>query len=473
MPANDQKDFLELYPQTPSFSVSERLKATAVKTFLGCLEKDPLANADKALAWIDRFDMEGTLEPQMRVVRRVLKDPESPWPGFIESIWTDIDEHVRAKFFENLIVNATILGYPRQREMEEAENCNVPWAILMDPTSACNLSCTGCWAAEYGAKQSLSFAEMDSVVTQGKAMGTYVYLFTGGEPLVRKRDIIRLCEKHPDCFFTAFTNGTLIDEAFADEMLRVGNFVPAISVEGFEEATDSRRGKGTYRSVMRAMEILNDRHLLFGASCCYTRANTEVIGSEDFIDHLIACGARFAWFFTYMPVGTDAVPELIATAEQRAFMYRQLRRFRSEKPLFTIDFWNDGEFVGGCIAGGRVYCHINAAGDMEPCAFIHYSDSNIREKSLLECYKAPLFKGYRAHQPFNGNMLRPCPLLDNEDALANIVEETGAHSTDLESPEDVHELTDKCRCAAHNWAPVASDLWRENRAAKAKELAEG
>src|SRR5699024_12037600 len=43
---------------------------------------------------------------------------------------------------------------------------------------------------------------------------------SGGEPMVRKADLIRLCEMHPDCEFLAFTNGTLIDEAFCQEMLR-------------------------------------------------------------------------------------------------------------------------------------------------------------------------------------------------------------------------------------------------------------
>lgn len=112
----------------------------------------------------------------------------------------------------------------------------------MDHTSACNLHCTGCWAAEYGNKLNLTYEEMDSVINQANELGCYFFLYTGGEPLVRKDDIIRLCEAHPDCQFTAFTNATLIDEAFADEMLRVKNFIPAISVEGFEESTDFRRG---------------------------------------------------------------------------------------------------------------------------------------------------------------------------------------------------------------------------------------
>lgn len=258
---------------------------------------------------------------------------------------------------------------------------------------------------------------------------------------------------------TVVTNGTLIDDAFADEMLRVKNLVPAISIEGFEEATDFRRGEGTYRKVIEAMARLKERKLLFGISCCYTSKNVEVIGSEEYFDSMIDMGAKFAWLFTYMPIGAAAVPELIATAEQRKFMYEQIHKFRKTKPLFTMDFWNDGDAVGGCIAGGRGYCHINANGDMEPCAFIHYSDSNIKEKTLLECYQSPLFMAYRRSQPFNDNMLRPCPVLDNPGRLTQIVEESGARSTDLESPERACDYCNRCVPAAEKWAPVADELW--------------
>jgi len=103
--------------------------------------------------------------------------------------------------------------------------------------------------------------------------------------------------------------------------------------------------------------------------------------------------------------------------------------------------------------------HINAAGDVEPCAFIHYSDSNIREKSLLECYKSPLFKSYQQHQPFNSNMLRPCPLLDNPSMLSEMVHETGAKSTDYTQPEDVDELTSKTVAVAERWADESAPIW--------------
>ena len=130
-------------------------------------------------------------------------------------------------------MNSALIGFPKECDNREKYGCNIPWAILMDPTSACNLRCTGCWAAEYGHNLSLDLDTLDSIIRQGKKLGTYMYIYTGGEPLVRKTDLIKLCEMHPDCEFLAFTNATLIDEAFADEMLRVKNFIPAISVEGF------------------------------------------------------------------------------------------------------------------------------------------------------------------------------------------------------------------------------------------------
>ncbi len=242
-------------------------------------------------------------------------------------------------------------------------------------------------------------------------------------------------------------------------MLRVKNLVPAISIEGFEEATDYRRGQGTYKKVLEAMKRLKERKLLFGISCCYTSKNTEVIGSEEYFDSMIEMGAKFAWLFTYMPIGADAVPELLATADQRKFMYDKIREFRKTKPLFTMDFWNDGDAVGGCIAGGRGYMHINANGDIEPCAFVHYSDSNIKEKTLLEAYQSPLFMAYRVNQPFNENMLRPCPVLDNPGRLTEMVNTSGAHSTDLMKPEEACDYCNKCVHTAEEWAPVADEIW--------------
>jgi len=264
---------------------------------------------------------------------------------------------------------------------------------------------------------------------------------------------------HPDCEFLSFTNGTLIDEDFCKEMLRVKNFVPAISLEGFEEANDSRRGEGIYKKVAEAMKLLKHHNLPFGISTCYTSKNWNDISSEEFFDYMIDNGALFAWFFHYMPVGNDAVTELLPLPEQREEICRRIRQYRNTKPIFTLDFQNDAQYVGGCIAGGRNYLHINAKGDVEPCVFVHYSNCNIHDTSLLDALKSPIFMAYHNNQPFNENMFQPCPMLENPECLRQMVKETNALSTDYQSPENVDHLCDKTTPYAENWKVKADELW--------------
>ena len=395
------------------------------------LYKDPENNLPQLMDWADKF-AKGRFPGQRAAIRAAIEDPDNAYYPYVRHIIRDVDPEVVKTFAVNFFINANLISGPIQDEMRAKYNCNIPWAILLDPTSACNLHCIGCW-----------------------------------EPLVRKKDLIRICEKHDDCIFLTFTNGTLIDEEFADEMLRVKNFVPAISLEGFGEATDSRRGQGVYEKVLRAMKILHERKLVYGISCCYTSMNYESITSEEYWDMMIENGAYFVWYFHYMPVGNDASPELLPSPEQRETVYRRIRDYRSRKPLFAMDFQNDAEFVGGCIAGGRSYLHINANGDADPCVFIHYSDSNIREKSLLDVMRSPLFMAYHEGQPFNDNMLQPCPMLENPTKLRAIIEKTGAKSTDMQSPETAEHLCSKCDAYAACWQPKAEELWDERKAERA------
>lgn len=439
----------------------ENVQKFALSQALKYLEKDPEANIPKLMEMVDRFFPDDWYTSQRRAIRNSIAEKNN-WYQLILRLY-ELDPGVRKAFFENFIMNASLKGSALQNENAEKYNCNIPWAVLLDPTSACNLHCTGCWAAEYGNRLNLSVETIDSIVRQGKELGTYMYIYTGGEPMVRKKDLIKICEMHPDCEFLAFTNGTLIDEEFCQEMLRVKNFVPAISLEGFETANDGRRGDGVYHKVRHAMELLKVHKLPFGISTCYTSKNVEDVSSEAYYDMLIEAGALFVWFFHYMPVGNDASTELLLTPEQREQMYHRVRQFRQTKPIFGMDFQNDGEYVGGCIAGGRRYLHINANGDVEPCVFIHYSNANIHDCTLLEALKSPIFQAYHDNQPFNENDLRPCPMLENPECLPKLVHETKAVNTDYQSRESVEHLCEKCVSYAENWKPVAEKLWDEKK----------
>lgn len=426
--------------------------------------KDKDKEVEKLVDFIGKYMDGEKIDLDYNKVKALIMDENSTLHKYIYRLLDETDPHVLKTLVLNLGFEAFLNGTKTIRKTREKEKCNIPWLILMDPTSACNLHCTGCWAAEYGNKLNLTFDEMDSVVTQGKELGTYLYMFTGGEPLVRKADLIRLCEKHNDCAFLSFTNGTLVDEAFCQEMKRVGNLYLAISLEGYEAVNDLRRGDGVYGKVMHAMELLKENGLIFGTSICYTSKNYEAVTSDEFVDLMVEKGCRYALYFHYMPVGNEASVELLPNPEQRMYIkdrVRQIRNMTSGKGIFTMDFQNDGEFVGGCIAGGRNYFHINANGDAEPCVFIHYSNANIRTHSLLEILHQPLFMAYYNNQPFNRNHLRPCPMLENPEILQKMVEETGAKSTDLQSPESAEHLCEKCKEYAQRWKPCAEKLWDE------------
>ena len=440
---------------------------TAIDAVLKHVKKDREKGLLELVDLTEKYMGDNFQKENYEAARKMIQDPDNKWVKYVNHMIDELDPYVIRQTALNLGYEAAFYGTKTIREMRKKYDCNIPWLILMDPTSACNLHCTGCWAAEYGNRLNLTYNDLDSVITQGKELGIYFYMYTGGEPLVRKDDIIKLCKKHNDCAFHAFTNGTLVDEAFCEQMKEVGNLSLSISLEGFEEVNDLRRGAGVYEKVLHAMDLLKASGQIFGTSICYTSKNIETVTSDEFLDMIIEKGCRFTWYFHYMPVGNDAAPELLPTPAQRRETYERIRKYRATKPLFAMDFQNDAEFVGGCIAGGRRYLHINANGDIDPCVFIHYSDSNIREKTLLEALQSPMMMAYHDGQPFNDNMYRPCPMLENPQKLREMVEKSGAHSTDLQSPESAEHLCAKCDRYAENWKPVAEEMWKEDQERKA------
>ena len=68
---------------------------------------------------------------------------------------------------------------------------------------------------------------------------------------------------------------------------------------------------------------------------------------------------------------------------------------------------------------------------------------------------------HQTDQPFNDNMLRPCPMLENPGELERLVKETDAHNTDVQEEETAAELGAKTEPYAKNWKPMAEKIWAE------------
>ena len=380
-------------------------------------------------------------KPKIGRIRKLFKD-RAPAYVLAKKALKEIHPNVRDKMVLNFMIKYILLGAKTRENFQKKEGIPCPATIVISPTMRCNLRCIGCYAGDYSKKDDLPIEYVDKVITEAKEMGTCFFVISGGEAFVRD-DMLDIYKKHNDVSFMIYTNGTFIDRDMAFKLQKLGNVAPAISVEGFEKETDARRGKGTWKKIMQAMDNCREARIVYGFSATPTRYNTEVIYSNELMKLLTEeKGCIFGWYFTYIPIGRNPDVSLMQTPEQRLYGWRRVNYLRNTYPVFIGDFWNDGMHVNGCIAGGRLYLHINVKGDYEPCVFTHCATHNVRNATLREALTSPIFKKIREEQkkPTFDNRMRPCMIIDHPEVLRKVVKECNAYPTH----GNAHTVLTKC-----------------------------
>ncbi len=376
--------------------------------------------------------------------------------------WRKLNPNVRKKLVENMIGNYFINARPRRYKMEEENGCS-PLLFVISPTMRCNLKCTGCYSANYDRADSLDYATLDRIMTEAKEMGIYYVVVSGGEPYARE-DLLTLFEKHNDMIFMTYTNGTIIHTRnLAPKLAKLGNVVPCISIEGYQGETDERRGDGVFAKVMGAMDDLRENGIFFGYSVTPTKFNNELLVSDEFVDLMVKKGASVGWYFNYMPVGREPDTDLMTTPEQRAYRWKRLQDLKKTKDLVLADFWNDGILTGGCIAGGRSYFHINAAGNVEPCVFSQFYVDNVLEKPLKEIMMSDYFRAIRSRHGEMTNPLRPCMVIDRPQVFRDHITRFGAKPSQPGGETLLGgKLAGEIDAIATEWKTHADKIWEEN-----------
>jgi len=338
-------------------------------------------------------------------------------------IGRQLNPRAKRMLLRNLIYNWAVIG-ARERNERAAAGEWVPSFVVMSPTMRCNLKCTGCYSGLYTKRGELEEADIRRILDECRSFGAYFVVVSGGEPYLLKDMWLRIFRDYEDMLFLTYTNGTLLDAPLVEALARLGNVAPGISVEGYREATDARRGPGVYDKVEAAVGRLRDAGVLFGVSVTYTRSNVPEVTSDAFVEHWVERGAIFAWYFMFMPVGKDPILDMVPTPEQRLYCGARVAELRRRHAIFLADFWNDGPAAAGCLAA-RAYLHILNSGQIEPCVFAHFGVDNIREKTILEAVNSPFFRAIRREFPYNdsGNLRRPCMIVDNPRVLRKVVAE--------------------------------------------------
>ncbi len=372
----------------------------------------------------------------------------------------------REKMIQNLVVNEMVRGQVQRNWITEQLGYEIPLLLVVSPTMRCPLRCYGCYSAEYARDSDLDYETFDRTLTEAKSLGAYFIVMSGGEPFVYG-DIFDLWKKHDDIWFQVYTSGVTLNDKTVEKLAELGNVMPCISVEGFEAQTDERRGNGHFKKLLAAFARLRDAGIPFGFSATATRENSEIITSDEFVTFYAQQGAVLGWYFQYMPIGRDPVMDLVPTPEQRLARMRRMLELRESHEILLADFWNDGPLVGGCIAGGRRYLHINNAADVEPCVFCQLSTDNLHQKSLLDTLQtSPLLAAIRKRQPYSDNYLRPCMMIDNPEVLKEVIDEARPHETCRGGAlRLVHDLQPTMLSYASRWKALSDPVWQEKYAA--------
>jgi MoaA/NifB/PqqE/SkfB family radical SAM enzyme len=281
------------------------------------------------------------------------------------------------------------------RDFWKQKGIHVPPIIIFSITERCNLKCKGCYAQTLHQipESELSEKELREIITQAHELGTSFFVLAGGEPLVR-RETLEITDRFPSILFLVFTNGMLLDEKTLNKIKQQKNVVPVISLEGYEKETDNRRGQGVFQQLKKTIERLKGKGIFWAISLTVTSANFQTVTNEMFIKDMTRSGCKLFFYIEYSPV-KEGTKDLVITHEQRDSLAGLMESYRKRYPSLFVSIPGDEEQFGGCLSAGKGFIHISADGNIEPCPFVPYSDTNLRESTLKEALQSDFLKTIR------------------------------------------------------------------------------
>lgn len=320
------------------------------------------------------------------------------------------------------------IGSVRRFQKRRAAGVVFPAFLMISVTDRCNLSCQGCWVTPSAPPRVLPADTLEEIITRARSEGCTFFGLLGGEPLLYP-PLWEVLEKHPDCYFQVFTNGTLLTAEVADQMRRLGNVTPLISIEGLERVSDERRGgHGVYRDARQALAHCHAAGLFTGVATSVCRSNYNDLVNRAYLRALVDAGAHYLWYYIYRPVGPRPCPELALDGEA----IRDLRRFlvesRSRVPLILVDAYWDAAGKGLCPAATGISAHIAPGGEVEPCPVVQFATESVTAPGdwVRSVAESDFLQRFRSCACETG---RGCILLDAPARLAAVVQEAGARDT--------------------------------------------
>jgi AdoMet-dependent heme synthase len=305
--------------------------------------------------------------------------------------------------------------------------------VFWETTARCNLTCRHCRRLKALGTQGTdryNTAHAKDFVDQVAECGRPLLILSGGEPLLRQ-DIFEIAAHAVGrgLIVSLATNGTLIDDAKADQIKASGIRRVAISVDGGDAAThDAFRGlPGSFEGALAGLRRVRERGVETQLNCSIT--NHNVHQRQQVFDLAVREQVAALHFFVLVPVGcgleiaeshrldSEQVEEFLAwLVEQtvsspihlKATCAPQYFRIRAKK---GIRAQNAAGHPGGrlmeaetrgCLAGQSV-CFVSHEGDVFPCGYLPMCAGSVRQQRLKDIWaSSEIFRQFRGMEQLGG-----------------------------------------------------------------------
>jgi MoaA/NifB/PqqE/SkfB family radical SAM enzyme len=300
-----------------------------------------------------------------------------------------------------------------------------PPFLLLALTNACNLRCRGCWIEGQQAVHQLSADDVHGIIAAGKQQEACFYTLLGGEPMIYPA-LWEIIERHRDCYFQIITNGMFLGEENVDRLRAAGNVTPLVSIDGFEQHNDDRRGAGVFQAAMEGIGRLRRQKILFGIATTVTGRNADEVAADDYVRRFIEQGAMYLWYYVYRPVGADPSPQFCMSRQQILQLRRRLLQLRRKHPIILIDTYWDAAGGAICPAALGLGFHVGPQGGIEPCPPLSFACQTIRDHGgdLFQTINQSEF--LRGFQEFVKGRTRGCVILERPQELVEFLRSASA-----------------------------------------------
>lgn len=332
------------------------------------------------------------------------------------------------KFAWNFGVKGLISVERFKRRIQRGEY--FPPFLYLSILNSCNLRCQGCWVDVAAERTELDLETLNRTIQEAQLHGNSFFGLLGGEPFMHPQ-LLDLLAAHPGCYFQIFTNGQFITEKVATRLRELGNATPLVSIEGFEQSSDERRGnKEVLNRTLRGLDHCLKAGLLTGVATSVCQTNIEELLTEAWLRQLVARGVHYVWYHTYRPVGPKMNPQLALRPDQLVRVRKFVVEMRAKVPIAIIDAYYDDQGQALCPMSTGISHHISPRGDIEPCPIIQFATENIRDpRGIFATMRDSGF--LRDFRELSAQQTRGCVVLERPDLVKELVQKHGARDTTL------------------------------------------